>query len=347
MRKLASIQRVVEITPIDGADRIEVARVNEWRCVVKKGEFRVGDLATYLEIDSVPPDDARFNWLWTKDTDVATPPRPSNFRIRTKKLRGVVSQGLLLPLMAVRDDAWGWALENDDVSEFLGVTKYEPPEPGTLGVPGTKRASDFPSFVPRTDEERIQSNPRLLGKLQGQPYVATLKYDGTSFTAVYNPATEAVMVCSRNYVVSTDEENRYATIAKRYGLLQTLLDPEFQRYAIQGEIVGPSIQNNRLGLHETELWVFSVYDVERRQYLPQEALERVCLELALNPVEVVECGLVFNETVQTLLEKARGKYAGTKNHREGLVYRHALQQPPGELISFKIVNNDYLLAESD
>jgi RNA ligase (TIGR02306 family) len=88
MRKLASIQKIVDIRPIDGADKIEVAQVLGWEVVVaKKDEFKVGDLVIYIEIDSIVPDKSEFDFL-----------RDRKFRVRTIKLRKQVSQGLILPL---------------------------------------------------------------------------------------------------------------------------------------------------------------------------------------------------------------------------------------------------------
>src|SRR5437016_3921436 len=98
-RKLASIQQVLEISPIENADAIELARINGWQCVVKKGEFRVGALGVFFEIDSIPPDTEVFRFLWTpKETPPEPGTRPATFRIRTMRLRGCLSQGLLLPL---------------------------------------------------------------------------------------------------------------------------------------------------------------------------------------------------------------------------------------------------------
>ena len=122
-RKLASVQRALEILPIEGADAIELVRINGWQCVTKKGEFSVGDLGVFLEIDAIPPDTSAFNFLWTAK-DGTTSERPDKFRIRTMKLRGALSQGLFLPLSQFD---LGEVAAGDDVTERLGVTKYEPP----------------------------------------------------------------------------------------------------------------------------------------------------------------------------------------------------------------------------
>ncbi|MGV3620398.1 MAG: RNA ligase (ATP), partial [Archangium sp.] len=168
IRTLASVARITDITPIAGADRVELARVAGWQCVVKKNEFKPGQLAVYLEIDSVPPDTVEFSWLWKGG------PRPEKFRIRTMTMRGQLSQGLLVPLTF--DDV----KEGDDVTSRLGVTKYEPPAPSGMG----DWRAPFPSSVPKTDEMRVQAVPQVLEELRGKPFVATVKMDGTSATFV-------------------------------------------------------------------------------------------------------------------------------------------------------------------
>lgn len=206
-RKLASVQRVLAIEPIPNADAIEVARINGWQCVAKKNEFQVGDLGVFLEIDSVPPDTKTFDFLWqpkAKSDSEEAPAKieqPSNFRIRTMKLRGVLSQGLLLPL---NQFSFSEVQEGDDVTKTLDVTKYEPPIP--LGM-GDFRAM-FPGFVPKTDEMRVQSVPQVLDELRGLPYVMTLKCDGTSSTFCIDPRDNEFHVCGRNFSLR-DGENFY------------------------------------------------------------------------------------------------------------------------------------------
>jgi hypothetical protein len=127
-RKLASVQRVLAIDPIPGADAIEAVRINGWQCVVKKGTFAVGDRGVYFEIDAIPPDTPTYSFLWTpKGAPPGSVPRPPKMRIRTIKLRGSLSQGLLLPLAeaGVHADT----PDGTNVTELLGVGKYEPPLP--------------------------------------------------------------------------------------------------------------------------------------------------------------------------------------------------------------------------
>lgn len=169
-RKLVSVQAIGQLHPIPNADFIEKAIVQGWSLVVKKSEFQVGDLCAFFEIDSVLPEKEWSEFM-----------RPSKFRVRTKKMRGVLSQGLALPLQACLDDelvrSMNWQI-GDDLTDLCGVVKYEPPMDFSNG----DRAAGFPAFVPKTDEMRIQSTIEVLDELRGKAVYIALKCDGTSAT---------------------------------------------------------------------------------------------------------------------------------------------------------------------
>jgi len=139
MRKLASIQRIKNLEPIAGADAIEKATVLGWQLVVKKGEFAIGDLCVYCEIDSRLPDRPEFEFL-----------KARGMRIRTVRLRGQISQGICFPLSIL--PVYTDVQEDTDVTELLDITKYEPPIPAQLA--GVAKGL-FPSFIPKTDETRV------------------------------------------------------------------------------------------------------------------------------------------------------------------------------------------------
>ncbi len=343
-RKLACVRQVDEIRSIEGADAIEAAIVGGWQVVVKKGTFKPGDLGVFFEIDAVPPDQPEYRFLWQKSGEDT--PRPRNFRIRTKKLRGCLSQGLLLPFSEVPTAIGS---EGSDLTEFLGVTKYEPPEPGGPGFTRGRSAGNWPGFCPKTDEERIQNCKRVLEELRGKPYVMTLKLDGTSFTCGFD-AEGKFHVCSRNLSVKKPEEgepsNVYWDMAKKYNLERVCRE---HNVAIQGEICGPGIQGNKLGLKEHDLFVFTLFrrDLGR---LPYFSLKFFCEAYDLKPVPLVESGDSFDETLDSLLAKAEGKYEGTQNEREGLVVRSRdplFSEVLRGNLSFKVISNRFLLKEKD
>lgn len=342
-RKLASVQRVVAIVPIVGADAIEAVRINGWQCVVKKGSFAVGDRGVFFEIDAVPPDLPAYRFLWTpKAAAPAEGTRPATFRIRTMTLRGCLSQGLFLPLPDAGLDAD--TPDGEDVSERLGVTKYDPPMPQGAG----ELRGAFPSRVPRTDEERVQSSPTVLDELRGLPYVITLKCDGTSSTFLIDPDDDTFHACGRNWSIR-EGDNVYWAIARRYDLA-TKLRAKGGRYALQGEICGPGIQKNPLGLKGPQLFVFSAFDLTAGRFLDDAAMRALAAELDLDAVPIVEAGDGFSHDQASLLALAEGVYPGTKNQREGVVIRardEVFSPTLNGRLSFKAISNKYLLGERD
>ena len=167
-RKLVSIQTVDAIEPIEGADRIVKARVMGWDVVVKKEEFAPGECCVFFEIDSLLPEGTH----WAEFM------RPRGFRVKTARLRGVLSQGLALPISILPAGTATPPL-GTDVSELLGVKKYEPTLPDSAEIGGP-----FPAEVPKTDEIRLQSALGVLDEIRGRDFYVTTKLDGTSATVL-------------------------------------------------------------------------------------------------------------------------------------------------------------------
>jgi RNA ligase (TIGR02306 family) len=332
-RKLVSIQRIDRVDPIDGADRIVKARVMGWDVVVKKGELAAGDPCVFFEIDSVLP--AGQPW--------AEFMRPRGFRVKTARLRGVLSQGLALPVDILPAGAPVPEV-GTDVRDLLGVTKFEPILPDTREIAGP-----FPGQVPKTDEIRLQSALGVLDEIAGLDFYVTTKLDGSSATYFRRDDGELV-ACSRNWAVTPGGNHVWRT-AEKYALA-TALPPGF---AIQGELCGPGIQKNRLGLGEVDLFVFSVHDTRRGRFLDHGELVAFCDQLRLRtvPVEAVVTGdaaHAFEHSLDRYLDLARGTYAGTKNRKEGIVVRplsDARSPTLGSRLSFKVINNEFLLEDED
>jgi len=334
MRKLASIQQVLALHAIPNADAIELAQINGWQCVVKKGDFQVGDLGLYFEIDAVPPDRPMFDFLWKGQAK-----RPASLRIRTARLRGALSQGLLMPINLFPECVG--ADEGQDVSEALGVYKYEPPAPDGMG----DYRGPFPSMVAKTDEMRIQSFPQLIDELRGRPYVATLKCDGTS--ATFCMFEHSFHACGRNHSIA-DADNIFWRVARKYNLPEIMAQhPEL---ALQGEVVGPGIQKNRMGLKAVEFRAFNIYDMRYSRSLDHDQCFAFYEQYGIPAAPVVEEGPDFQHTVESLLQLAEGLYPGTKNEREGIVIRPRIGQFSQTLagrLSFKAISNRFLLKGGD
>lgn len=339
-RKLASIQMVLAIEGIANADAIELARIQGWQCVVKKGEFRAGDVGVFFEIDAVPPDDQRFHFLWRpkNGTPIA---QPASFRLRTLRLRGVLSQGLLLPLAQFPE--LSPALQpGEDVTDALRISKWDPPLPLNDEVDGP-----FLPGVPKTDEMRVQSVPDVIAELAGLPYVVTVKCDGTSATYGIHRHTGAFTVCGRNWSLKRGN-NAYWHAAEKYQLETSLVrHPEM---IVQAELVGPGIQKNRLGLPGLQLAAFNVYDQKNDCYLAHDEAADFLRSIGVPMVEELERGDCFSHDQESLLALAEGFYAGTQNEREGIVIRpqtETISQFLGGRLSFKAISNRFLLKVGD
>ncbi|MFN0077694.1 MAG: RNA ligase (ATP) [Prosthecobacter sp.] len=335
-RKLASIQTVLAIEPIANADAIELARIQGWQCVVKKGEFVAGDAGVFFEIDAVPPDESRYQFLW-RPKDGAVRAQPANFRLRTIRLRGMLSQGLLLPLSHF-PELPPRLPTGTDVTETLHVTKWEPQIPLNDEVDGP-----FLPGVPKTDEMRVQSVPEVLAELAGRPYVITVKCDGTSVTYGIHRHTGAFTVCGRNWSIKRGT-NAYWHAAEKYQLEAALTQhPEM---VVQAELIGPSIQKNRLGLKDIQLAAFNVYDQKACRFLSHDEAAAFLASIGVPMVEVLECGEAFEHDQTLLLALAEGFYGGTQNEREGIVIRpqaERISQVLGGRLSFKAISNRFLL----
>lgn len=330
-RKLVSIQVVDGIAPIEGADQIEQARVMGWTVVVKKGEFSPGDRCVFFEIDSILPEGAP----WAEFM------RPRGYRVRTLKLRGVLSQGLALPTSILTGDVPDVGI---DVRDKLGVTKYEPVLPDAREVAGP-----FPTLVPKTDEIRLQSALGVLDELRGREFYVTTKLDGSSATFFHGPDGDFV-ACSRNWALAPGP-NPVWRVAERYELAKKLP----RGVAVQGELCGPGIQKNRLGLSQVDVFVFNVYDARKGKHLDLAEMVAFCQEHGLRTVPVErevrgEEAERYAHSLEGWLEAARGIYAGTKNRKEGIVVRPLVEMSSATLggrLSFKVINNEFLLKDED
>lgn len=337
MRKMASIRKIDAIGPIDGADTIEVATVGGWKVVVKKGEFAVGDLAVYCEIDS---------WIPTKLAPFLSKGKePREFegingeRLRTVKLRGQLSQGLLLNLDDVIPETHSFG-EGDDVSEYLNIIKWEMAIPAQLAG---QVKGNFPTEIPKTDQERIQNLVEAIraAKDAGLTFELTEKLEGSSMT-VYRIRGE-FGVCSRNLDLKRDENNAFwaTAIAEDIDAKMQAVD-EFWDFAIQGELIGPGIQGNIYKLSKPEFRVFDVYNIQSGLYLHPIQRRTLINQMGLKHVPF----LAMNKDLGTgevdyILEWAEGKSAlNDKQEREGIVFK---EMRGG--MTFKAISNKYLLGE--
>ena len=362
-RKLASVQKIKAIKPIEGADRIECVQVLNWDCVASKNQFRVGDWVIYFEIDSLLPDIPAFEFLkgssWSQ--------KLNKYKISTHKFRNQISQGLVIPYDQLKElmiqingeiEFRTDFPEGEDLTELLKIEKYEPPvSNGALGD-----IIQHEWYVPKTDEERIQVCAEnvlpVYMKSEQDEWYASVKLDGTSCTA--GLFEDAFLIGGRNQFYK--DENMYTTTVKKYGDLQKALEEYKTVYGLyvvfQGELCGPGIQSNRLGLKEKEWFVFNAFvsktgKIDSYIKCDLTRMLKLCEEFGLKHVPIISEEDKFNfktttdidETVDNLLKyvddiKYRKYFedASPNQIAEGLVFRTIDMTN-----SFKVVSNKYLL----
>ena len=345
-RKLVTLRQVREIKIIEGADFLELAYVDGWQCVVKKGEFKSGDLAIYAEVDSFLPMEPRYEFL--RKSSYRKMGEKEGFRLKTMKLRKQLSQGLLLPLTEFPEIAREAKVLGDDVTELLNVVKWEPPIPACLA--GNAKGS-FPGFVMKTDENRIQNLPEYFEQYKDVFFEVSIKLDGTS--ATYYSRDGVFGACSRNLELLESDTNTYWRIAKEYHLPERLTALN-RNIALQGEIIGEGVNSNNEKLKGQHFRLFNIFDIDKGRLL--SGLERLDLMLQLNsvtgqpeiksvPVLGVLQALKEHPTMEALLAYAEGPSMNPQAQREGLVFKSDLVD--GRIVSFKVLSNAYLLKEKD
>jgi len=336
-RKLASIQVVADLQPIEGADLIEVATINAWKLVVKKGEFKIGDKAIYFEIDSLLPVREEFEFL--RKSSFKKMNGKEGFRLKTIKLRGQVSQGLILPLSYLKglidNGVYNTLQVGDDITETLGVWKYEMPIPAQLA--GIMRSS-FPLFIPKTDEERIQNLSPVYENFKTNTFYVTEKLDGSSATFYNN--NNFFGVCSRNIDLIETPDNTFWKMARDLDL-ETKLS-SLGNYALQGELIGEGIQGNPYKIKGHSVRFFNAYNIDKQEYLDYENFRALLNILCLDSVPFLFESYSLPDTIETLIASAEGKSIINQNtEREGLVIRSHNRN-----ISFKVISNKFLLKEA-
>lgn len=348
MRKLASIRQIFDIKVHPNADALELAIVDGWQCVVKKGEFIPGDLVVYFEVDSVLPVREEFEFL--RKCCYVNKDWVEGFRLKTIKLRGQLSQGLVMPVECTglcwiknKNGLYDSVQLGDDVTENLGIVKWDPPESAQMG--GQPKGT-FPYFIPKTDQERAQNLTKVIqqANLDGDIFEVTLKLDGSSCTMYHNDGE--VGVCSRNQELKINEENKDNTFVRMLsetGMADWLAQCGMN-IAVQGELMGPGIQGNREKFDKIKFFVYDVYDIANQRYFtPNEREELFEFQMLPSQVNVYHVPVyswgTTPGTIDELLEMAMGP---SINHevREGLVFKRV-----DGGFSFKIINNDFLMDE--
>lgn len=359
MRKLATIRTIAEIRPIPEADRIEVAQIDGWEVIIsKKDNFSQGDKVVYIEIDSKMPATPEYEFLKSR-----------KYVVKTIKMRGQISQGLVLPLAVLPP---GNYKVGDDVTEILGITKHDPEaEQESTVISENKKKSrnpiikflmrfkwfrkiylkpsvkdTFPNWIKKTDEERIQNMTRLFEKLKRDKTVlsVTEKVDGTSATFFLKKVGKNKYefgVCSRNKRLVTEDNSYYWNVARKFKIKETLqtLIGGLDWIVLQGEITGEGIQGNKYPMDGGErFWAFNLISPEGK--LTTEEMQRILLHYGIYTVPIFDDKFVIPEDweISDLVHYVQGKSQIYPREREGCVFRNVEQN-----ISFKCINPEFLI----
>lgn len=363
-RKLASIRKISDLKSIEGADNIELAIVDGWQVVVAKNvEHKVGDFIVYCEIDSLLPIKEEFEFL--RKSSYKKMGEVEGFRLKTIKLRGQISQGLILPISVLNSkfnpemvvgtskQPWGDQLQvgpyddalvvevGKDVTELLGIIKYEPPIPAELSG---KVKGMFPSFIHKTDEIRVQNIPDEYKTYieSNDNFYITEKLDGSSATFYINNGEFGV--CSRNLELLETEENTFWKVARELDL-ENKMRAKNKNFAIQGELIGEGIQGNPYKIKGHTVRFFTAFDIDahKRFNYAEFAMFMARNQLEVAPLLSIRAGTDLPKTIDELLKFAEGKSSlNEKTEMEGIVIRTS-----DNVISFKAISNKFLLKDKN
>lgn len=377
-RQLVTLRQVDKISPIEGADRIVLASVDGWNCIVKKGEFEEGDYGIFIEIDSMLPlDNPVFSFLAGRNEREVKGRK--YVRIKSMKMKGVLSQGLFLPIwdemlrlvISLVSDSKLDSINarlGDVLNPLMGldarygVIKYELPD--TVTMKGALPAGDFPWFISKTDEPRIQNVFKDLSKGNlDKEYIPTLKLDGSSLTVAYVTDEKLFMdklevdsdggqtiVCSRNLTLKPDDESAFWKGAKNSGILDAVKDfvkATGRQIAVQSELVGPGIQKNHENHDDYAAYAFKIYDIDKQKYLPMEEFVSICKEYII-PMTIRYAPIRLGDfkTVDDFLAYAENVGSVLSDCPEGVVF-HERYDDGTNLRSFKAISNSFLLKKGE
>ena len=294
MTKLATIEKIHSIKPHPNPEvtKIEVGMVKAWPVVVSKGQFKDGDLVVFIQIDSiVPKENPYFAFMECQ-----------HYRVWNAKFKKAPSQGLVCPLSILDgkvadkpvsdlmpDVKFYLVNEGDDVTEALGIIKYE--KPLDLSMCGDAKGGFPTHLIPITDEDNLLNNPEVLNEFMGEKCYLTVKADGSSTTIIYQNGE--IRVCSRR--LEQKEGTGFWTIVGRYDLPNNLKKLN-KNIAIQAEACGGKIQGNPLGLFEPSMFVFNVKELDTGEWYSWDQILFICSVLNIPPVLSVCQPFVFDDT---------------------------------------------------
>lgn len=312
--KLATLEKIVDIQPIEQADQIELAQVLGWNVVVKKNQFVPGDWCVYIPIDTII------------DRTIKGFESYNSSRIKTKYIRGVWSQGLVINILeldqTIQDQINSNLVEGEDIAKLINVTKYEKIDEIANFIKSSKTPSNllqFPTHIlSKTDEDNLRTKNKCLGELDSLEIYISKKMDGSSMTLIYGLEPNNITICSKNLVINSDNSNPMCQYVINNGLDKLNL----KSIAIQGEFCGPKINSNKLGLKTYEFYVFNIKDLETDKYYGLEQIIEFVKANGLQMVPILD-KFVHNQSIHTIqwFQEFANKVTYGINPGEGIVIR--------------------------
>lgn len=364
-RKLAHVEKVIAIESIPNADTLEMVIVLGWKCVVKKGRIKVGDLVCYIEIDSIVPDIPYFDFM-----------KERKFRVKTIKLRGQISQGLVIPLedigMIISEkelNTLDKPKEGSDLTKVLNITKWLSPSERESDYVGTSKkkhnwfikfmtrfdwyrkitktkSKSFPEWISKTDEERVQNMPWILKNKN--PFIVTEKLDGQSATYWIKKKLFGFEygICSRSIRKFEYDNSNWSKAFRQLNIkaiLKKMYDTFGLEFAIQGELIGPNIQGNKYNVKDYSFYIFNIFIIKQKKYVSYSAFKHILTKIPeLISVPVINEYYLLPDTIDELLEYTTGDSNIYNTLREGIVIRSFDRK-----ISFKAVSPKFLLKHGE
>jgi RNA ligase (TIGR02306 family) len=329
MRKLATIRKIGEVKVHSNADKLGLYIIDGWQVIDQKDRYSAGNQVIYCEIDCFMPIKEEYEFL--RRSSYKKMGVHEGFRLKTLRLRGELSQGLILPLSYLPEKEY---TIGEEVTEQLGIVKYEPPVPENLAgdVLGV-----FPGYIPKTDEERVQNLE--YEALKKYTYTVTEKVDGSSCTIYLSE--DRFGVCSRNLELKETQGNALWNAARKLNI-EEILTAEKKNFALQGEMIGFRIQSNPYKLNHVEFRLFKIYDIDKKDFMPIEEMKNWADAHGILTVPILDYAYTLPEHVFDFLKYADGKSKlNEQATREGVVL-HANEQPS---VHFKGISNIYLEGE--
>ena len=334
-RALATLETISEVRPHDNADALELATVRGWQVVIRIGEVAAGDTVVFFEIDTMlDVSDERFAFLAPRGVRTDVRDGFQGHVLRTARLRGQLSQGLVVPAAQFPEVAE--AAVGDDVTEALGLRKWDPPLPAALSG---SAIGARPGLVPKTDAERVQNVE--LSALPSEGWVASEKVDGMSTSYLLEVDGE-LRVCTRNLELANAGQSqwRLADALDLDPLMRDLLASSgAASVVIQGEVAGPRLQGNPLQLADLRFFAFRLV-VDGSDVATQDWPEAL-MSLAAPLVDVA-----FPASSQEALDAAEAfeSVVAPGRRPEGIVWRYEGDELVTERV-LKAISNRYLLKQ--